>query len=140
MGSREIRSVIPAPQFGQFNFLRLSSFIYKMRSKNSSYQVEKSGSQSVSLLFAISWTLARQAPLSMKFSRQEYWSGLPFPTPGDLPHPGIKPRSPTLQADYFPLLGLNERTLAEHRHTVVVYCMPVSTVFLSNTITFLSVY
>ena len=40
-----------------------------------------------------------QAPLSMGFSRQEYWSGLPFPSPGDLPDPGIEPRSPTLQAD-----------------------------------------
>ena len=45
------------------------------------------------------WTVARQAPLSMGFSRQEYWSGLPFPSSGDLPDPGIKPRSPALQAD-----------------------------------------
>ena len=43
--------------------------------------------------------LAYQAPLSMGFSRQEYWSGLPFPSPGDLPNPGIEPESPTLQAD-----------------------------------------
>ena len=50
-------------------------------------------------LFATPWTIAHQAPPSMGFSRQEYWSGLPFPSPGDLPHPGIKPRSPTLQAD-----------------------------------------
>ena len=48
---------------------------------------------------ATPWTVARQAPLSMGFSRQEYWSGLPFPSPGDLPDPGIKPRSPALQAD-----------------------------------------
>ena len=47
-------------------------------------------------LFATPWTVAYQAHLSMKFSRQEYWSGLPFPSPGDLPDPGIKPRSPTL--------------------------------------------
>ena len=45
------------------------------------------------------WTVAHQAPLSMGFSRQEYWSGLPFPSPRDLPNPGIKPRSPALQAD-----------------------------------------
>ena len=45
------------------------------------------------------WTVARQAPLSMGFSRQEYWSGLPFPSSGDLPDPGIKPGAPTLQAD-----------------------------------------
>ena len=45
------------------------------------------------------WTVAYQAPLSMEFSRQEYWSGLPFPFPGDLHDPGIKPRSSALQAD-----------------------------------------
>ena len=48
------------------------------------------------------WTGAYQAPPSMEFSRQEYWSGLPFPSPGDLPNPGIEPRSPTLQADALP--------------------------------------
>ena len=45
------------------------------------------------------WTVACQAPQSMVFSRQEYWSGLPFPSLGDLPHPEIKPGSPALQAD-----------------------------------------
>ena len=48
------------------------------------------------------WTVAFQAPLSMGFSRQEYWSGLPCPPPGDLPNPGIEPRSPALQADSLP--------------------------------------
>ena len=47
-------------------------------------------------LFAAPWTVAYHAPLSMGFSRQEYWSGLPFPSPEDLPDPGIKPRSPSL--------------------------------------------
>ena len=50
-------------------------------------------------LFVTPWTAAYQAPLSMGFSRQEYWSGLPFPSPGDLPDPGIEPGSPALQAD-----------------------------------------
>ena len=50
-------------------------------------------------LFATPWTVAYQVPPSMEFSRQEYWSGLPFPSPGDLPNPGIEPRSPTLQAN-----------------------------------------
>ena len=54
------------------------------------------------LTFANPWSVARQAPLSMGFSRQEYWSGLPFPSPGDLPNPGIKPRSLELQADSSP--------------------------------------
>ena len=45
------------------------------------------------------WTVAHQASLSMGISRQEYWSGLPCPPPGNLPNPGIEPRSPTLQAD-----------------------------------------
>ena len=49
-------------------------------------------------LFATPWTVAHQAPPPMGFSRQEYWSGLPFPSPGDLPDPGIKPRSPALRA------------------------------------------
>ena len=53
-------------------------------------------------LFATPWTVAYQAPLSKGFSRQGYWSGLPFPSPGDLPDPGIKPRSPTLQAEALP--------------------------------------
>ena len=53
-------------------------------------------------LFAIPWTVAYQGPLSMGFSRQEYWSELPFPSPGDLPNPEIKPRSPTLRADALP--------------------------------------
>ena len=45
------------------------------------------------MLFATSWTVAHQVPLSMGFSRQDYWSGFPFPTPGDLLNPGIKPLS-----------------------------------------------
>ena len=50
-------------------------------------------------LFVTPWTVAYQAPLSMGFSRQEYWSGLPFPSPGDIPKSGIEPWSPALQAD-----------------------------------------
>ena len=53
-------------------------------------------------LFATQWTVAYQATLSMGFSRQEYWSGLPFPSPGDLPDPGIEPGSPALQGDTLP--------------------------------------
>ena len=53
--------------------------------------------------FVSLWTTARQASLSMGFSRQGYWSVLPFPTPGDLPKPGIAPRSPVLQADSLPV-------------------------------------
>ena len=53
-------------------------------------------------LFVTLWTVAYQAPLSMGFSRQEYWSGVPFPSPGDLPDPGIEAGSPSLQADALP--------------------------------------
>ena len=53
-------------------------------------------------LFETPWTVAYPAPPSMDFSRQDYWIGLPFPSPGDLPDSGIKPRSPTLQAEAFP--------------------------------------
>ena len=50
-------------------------------------------------LFATPWTITYEASPSMGFSRQEYWSGLPFPSPGDLPNPGIELRSPALEAD-----------------------------------------
>ena len=68
-------------------------------------------------LFATPWTIAYRAPPSMGFSRQEYWSELPFPSPGDLPNPGIEPGSPALQADAFPseLLALtNEKVARVH--------------------------
>ena len=51
--------------------------------------------------FATPWTVAHQAPLSTGFPRQEYWSGLPFPSPGDLPDPGIEPMSPALAGGFF---------------------------------------
>ena len=54
-------------------------------------------------LFATPWSIAHQAPLSMGFSRQEYWSGLPCPLPGHFPNPGIETRSPALQADSSPV-------------------------------------
>ena len=60
----------------------------------------------VSNSFVTPWTIAHQAPLSMEFSRQEYWSGLPFPAVGDLPDPGIEPTSPPWQADSLPLSHL----------------------------------
>ena len=53
-------------------------------------------------LFATPWAVAYEAPPSMGFSRQEYWSGLPFPSPGNLPNPEIEPGSPALQADAVP--------------------------------------
>ena len=52
--------------------------------------------------FATPWAVAYQAPLSMEFSRPEYWNGLPFPSPGELPDPGIESGSPALQADALP--------------------------------------
>ena len=55
---------------------------------------------------ATTWTIARQAPLYMEFSRQEYWSGLPFPPREDLPYPGITPASPALQVNSIPLYHL----------------------------------
>ena len=51
--------------------------------------------------FATPWTVAHRTPLSMGFPRQEYWRGLPFPSPGDLPDPGIEPESPTLAGEFF---------------------------------------
>ena len=54
-------------------------------------------------LFATLWTVAHQAPLSIGFTRRKYWSGLPFPPPGDLSDSGIKPTSPALVGRFFPL-------------------------------------
>ena len=65
------------------------------------WDVPKVKSLSRVQLFVTPWTVGYQPPPSMGFSRQEYWSGLPFPSPGDLPDPGIKPGSPALQADTF---------------------------------------
>ena len=69
---------------------------------------EKWKSLSLVQLFETPWTVACQAPLSMGFSRQEYWSGLPIPSPGDLSDPAIEPGSPLLQADslLFALVGM----------------------------------
>ena len=53
-------------------------------------------------LFVTPWTVTYQAPPTMGFSRQEYWSGVPFPSPWDFPNPGTEPRSPALQADTLP--------------------------------------
>ena len=68
------------------------------------YEVPESESVSCSVVSnsATPWTVAHQAPLPMEFSRQEYWSGLPCPSPGDLPDPGIEPGSPVLQVDSLP--------------------------------------
>ena len=65
---------------------------------------------------ATPWTVAHQAPLSTEFSRQEYYRRLPFPSPGDLPNPGIKPGSHVLQADSLPieLLGIDIQYTSVH--------------------------
>ena len=80
-------------------------------------------------LFATPWAVAYQAPSSMGFSRQEYWSGLPFLSPGDLPDPGIKPRSPSLEADALPselpgklFPGILEWVAVSFSNVVVYYC------------------
>ena len=74
-------------------------------------------------LFVTPWTVTYQALRSTGFSRQEYWSGLPFPSPGDLPNPGIKPGSPVLQTDALPseplgkpLLLLSTCTVDNHKN------------------------
>ena len=72
-----------------FSFLSLFLLIFKVKVK----------SLSCVWLFETPWTVAYQAPPSMGFPRQEYWNGLPFPSPGDLPDPEIEPGSPALEAD-----------------------------------------
>ena len=70
-------------------------------------------------LFATPWMVTYQAPQSMGFSRQEYWSGLPFPSPGDLSNPGIEPRSPALQTDALPSEPLGKPIYIYNVHAIV---------------------
>ena len=65
------------------------------------------------------WTAARQSPLFMEFSRQEHWSGLPFPSPGDLPDPGIEPGSPALQLDSLPSEPPRKSGLIRYNHIYI---------------------
>ena len=75
-------------------------------------------------LFATPWTVAHQASLSMGFSRQEYWSGLPFPSPGDLPKLGIEPGSPVLQTVSLPFeLNWEAHELIYGLHYVEIYSL-----------------
>ena len=69
--------------------------------------------------FVTSWAVARQAPLSIAFPKLEYWSGLPFPSPGDISDPKIKPASPTLQVDSLPV------------HTCMLSCFGSVQVFVT---------
>ena len=83
------------------------------------------------LILAIPWTSAHQTPLSMGFSRQEYWNGLTFPSPGDLPDPGIGPGSPALWADSLP---------AEPPYITCKYLLPFSRLpcFVDNFVHYVS--
>ena len=82
--------------------------------------VAKVKSLSCVWLFATPWTVAHKAPLSMEFSRQEYWSGLPFPSPGDLLSPGIEPRAFALQADALPSEPPGKHLCREQGYSLVV--------------------
>ena len=84
------------------------------------FKVKKVSHSVIVWLFVTPWTVACQAPLSMEFSRQEYWSGLPLPSPEEFPNPGTEPRSPTLQADsllYEPL-GKEREIESESRSVI----------------------
>ena len=79
-------------------------------------------------LFAIPWIItAHQPPLSVEFSMQEYWSGLPFPSLGDLPDPGIEPTSPALQADSLPLSHQGSPHITfEYKRLITYRCLDTS--------------
>ena len=96
--SKRLSRVFSVLQFKSFNSLATLKVKVKVKSLSRVW------------LFETPWTVAHLALLSMGFSRQEYWSGLPFPSPGNLPNPGIKPRSPALQAGALTLsiLGKNK--------------------------------
>ena len=77
-------------------------------------------------LFVTPWTVAQQAHLSMGFPRQEYWSGLPFPPPGDLPHPGMEfmpPVSPTLAGEFFTSWAIREALTKSPKCIPLVFCL-----------------
>ena len=76
-------------------------------------------------LFETLWTVSHQAPLSMGFSRQEYWSGLPFPSPGDLLLPVIEPKSHGLQLDSLPLVPPGKPCVCIYAHKYVCVCVCV---------------
>ena len=69
-------------------------------------------------LFATPWTVGHQVPLSMGFPKQEYWSGLPFPSPGDLPDPGIEPQSSILQPDSLPFWASRADIIMVSQHKI----------------------
>ena len=87
-------------QLSDFTYVLTSSHLYMTTGKTIDFHtLNESISYSDMWLFATTWTVAHQAPLSIAFPRQKYWSGLPFPSPGNLPSPGTEPRCPALQAD-----------------------------------------
>ena len=100
---------MPQDWKGQFSFQSQRNAVPKnvqtTTQLHSSHMLAREGegkvkSLSCVRLFATPWTVAHQAPPSMGFSRREYLSGLPFPSPGDLPHPGIEPMSPALAGEF----------------------------------------
>ena len=93
--------ILPHSEMDHLEQLHRSGFLQKDLSWVSEYIVVVFVTKPC-LTLETPWTIALHAPLSMRFSRQECWSGLPFPSPEDLPNPGIKPVSPALQADSLP--------------------------------------
>ena len=94
---------LPSPELAHFFFFTTSVTVEAKSHLQQHHSCGGGGGLVTKLCptLAIPWTVACQAPLSMGFSRQEYWSGLPSPSPGDLPGPGIEPQSSVLQVDSF---------------------------------------
>ena len=88
----------------------------KLTSCSAKTEKERERSLSCVWLFVTPWTVAYQAPPSMGFSRQEYWSGLSFPSPGGLPNSGIEPMTPALQVNSLPRSHLRNRTSSRKWH------------------------
>ena len=83
-----MNSILSRFHGGTFKSLKTKNYGFETQPKSSSWKLKRQSLSRV-WLFAMPWTVAHQAPLPMGFSRQEYWSGLPFPSPGDLPSPGL---------------------------------------------------
>ena len=114
------------PVIGLFAFLSLSCVFFYILGIIL-YQISEVKSLSCVRFFVTPWIVAYQAPPSMGFSRQECWSGSPFPSPGDLPDPGIESGSPALQADALP---------SEPKCLANIYSQSIACFFVCLTVSF----
>ena len=121
-GAADAEAVSPAPGVGQVWALPVYCWFTMLCSFLLYSKVTQLHTLSHVQLFVTPWAVAHQAPLSLEFSRQDYWSGLPFPSPGDLPDPRIEPRSPGIvrSGRFFTICPASEAQLHTHIHPFLI--------------------